>query len=75
LIDYKWTGTNWVYRNIADVKGEVKVRDIDKQQKPLQRMEPHEAVKSLGIFAAPDGNTTAQVQYLREKGMAFARKI
>ena len=75
LIDYKWSGTAWSYRKIADVKGEVKVRDIDGQTKTLPRKEPSESVKSLGMFPAPDGNTAAQVAHLRTKGKAFASRI
>jgi len=75
LIDYKWKDGKWSYRSVATVKGEVKVRDIDGQKKTLLREAPHEATKSLSMFPAPGGNTTAQATYLRDKGIAFARRL
>jgi hypothetical protein len=51
------------------------IRDIDGQRKQLPRKEPSAAVKSLGMFPAPDGNTQAQTQYLKDKGKAFASRL
>ncbi len=34
----------------------------------LTRKEADEASKTLGVFIAMDGNQTAEVEYLREKG-------
>jgi hypothetical protein len=75
LLDYAWNGTKWHYRRIADVKGSVMIRDIDGQRKQLPRKEPSAAVKSLGMFPAPDRNTQAQTQYLKDKGKAFASRL
>jgi hypothetical protein len=75
LLDYKWTGSSWVYRKAAEVPGSVMVRDIDEQRKPLLRKEASEATKSLGMYPAPDGNTKAQTLYLRDRGLAYSRRL
>ena len=42
---------------------------------PLQRLEPDEAKKTLGVMMAADGKMKAQVDYLKEKSAAFAMNL
>jgi hypothetical protein len=75
LIDFRWTGTKWIYRKIADMPGDMEVLNTDEELEPLTRLEPHQARKTLGIFLAMDGNFKDQVKYLREKTSEFADSV
>ena len=77
LIDYTWcpSSLKWLYRKIADLPGEITVRDKDGERKPLNRKEPHEAEKWLGFYPAPDGNSQQQVSYLLQRVQDFTNRI
>ena len=75
LVDYLWTGTRWRYRNAQEMSGEVNAPNPEGEIKPLQRLEPSQAAKQLGIFTAPDGNSTDQFNYLMGKAETFADKM
>ena len=75
LIDFRWTNNNWVYASKTDMPGDILVRDADGERKALQRLEPHEAIETLGIYIAMDGNPKAEVKKLREKADAFAEHV
>ena len=73
LIDFKWTGTKWVYHSKEDTPGDTTMRLPDTDDTVvLSRLEPHEACKTLGIHMAMDGNQTAEMEFLRAKGQQFA---
>ena len=69
------TVRKWIYRKKNDLKGSLWVTDKDGERKLLERKEPHEAVKWLGIYLAPDGNTHQQAKYLYEKTVDFGNKV
>jgi hypothetical protein len=75
LLDFRWTGSKWVYRKKAEMPGELTVLDADRNVEPLRWLEPHQAEKTLERYLSMDGNFKAQVQYLREKTSAFADSV
>ena len=75
LIDYKWTGTRWVYRTISEMPGELTAVNLQGNVAPLKRVEANEGMKTLGAMVAADGSTTAEVAYLKDKAVAFADDI
>jgi hypothetical protein len=50
LIDFLWDDQGeYTYAKIADLPGELTVKDFDGIVKPIQRMEPDEAFETLGL--------------------------
>ena len=72
LIDFKWQANAWRYISKTDLPGDIMVRDADGQLKTLPRLEPHEAIETLGIFISMDGNNEKQVKKLRDKAETYA---
>ena len=72
LIDFKWQANTWRYISKTDLPGDITVRDADGQMKTLPRLEPHEAIETLGIFISMDGNNEKQVEKLRDKAETYA---
>jgi hypothetical protein len=67
------TNGTWRYMTKEEAPGEISMRAADSEERAtLTRKEPHEAAKTLGIFASPDGNQEAQMEYLRDQGIEFA---
>ena len=60
LLDYKWTGAQWVYRSMEEMTGDLQAPNPSGDVQPLNRYEPHKAAKQLGMLTAPDGNMDAQ---------------
>ena len=72
LIDFTWTNEKWRYMTDTQAPGELTFQMPDGTRIPLQRKDPNEAHKTLGIWMAADGNQDAQAQYLRDETMKFA---
>jgi len=51
------------------------MNDVSGSRIPLDRLEPHEAERSLGIRLAPDGNHTAELQFRKEQTLVWASRI
>jgi len=43
--------------------------------KPIERVDPTEARRTLGVFTAPDGEMEGEMAYLQEKVDAWVEKI
>lgn len=74
LLDFEWTGSQWVYRPASSMPGELHAPDPHAVATVIARHEPHEAEKYLGIQVAADGNMRAQTAQLLEKGHLFANR-
>jgi hypothetical protein len=74
LIDFKWNGRSWDYATKEDSPGEIiTMRQANSEARvQLTRKEAHEASKTLGVYACPNGDQQAQADYLRELGVEFA---
>ena len=75
FIQQKWNGNNWVYRTKEDMLGELTAIDSGGQRITIDRKEPSEASKTMGIFIAPSGNKKPQISYLQDKAEAYATEI
>jgi hypothetical protein len=75
LLDFVWKDGNFHYASSAEAPASVSVLDKDGNRKPLQRIEPHHAQKTLGVYLAPSGNEEDQFKALLEKSQAWADKI
>jgi hypothetical protein len=50
LVNFLWDDNGeYSYAQIADLPGELTVKDFDDIIKPIQRMEPDEAFETLGL--------------------------
>jgi hypothetical protein len=75
LIDFTWTGSRWRYRMPAEMPGEITIKNEHGIREDLERVIRSSARKTLGVFIAMDGNSRAQVSYLREKATDFSECI
>jgi hypothetical protein len=75
LIDFEWNGKDWRYRTIADMPGELDVREYTGERVTLSRLEPNEARETLGVYIAMDGNCKRQILALREKAVQYNSHI
>jgi hypothetical protein len=60
LIHFEWEGTFWRYASSLEYPGEIQVNDIAGDRKTLTRLNADQAYETLGVYLAPDGNSTAQ---------------
>jgi hypothetical protein len=56
LIDFHWTGTDFVYHTKDDMPGSFTLVEKHGNREILTRLEVWEAQKTLGVFLAMDGN-------------------
>jgi hypothetical protein len=75
LVSFTWTGNSWSYAGIQDAPGDLYVNDISNTRKVVQRLEPHQAYETLGVFLAPDGNLDAQYQKMRQAATTWADNL
>ena len=75
LLDYEWTPSGWSYRSQDSMPGELVAPNPGGEIKALKRSEPHQAEKQLGMFTAPDGNMTDQLEHLKTKADQFADRM
>ena len=75
LIDFHWTNDKWDYRSISELPGNLLIKDLNQHRHILNRLEPHEAEETLGVYLSMNGDETKQVEILREKAQQFADNI
>jgi len=51
------------------------MNNISGTRLPLDRLEPNEAERTLGIRLAPDGNTAAELQFRKEQTLVWAAQL
>jgi len=75
LVSFEWKNGNYSYSSIEQAPAEVQVKDKHGVMQTLQRLEPHEARCSLGVYSAPDGNSKDQVVILWATAENWSEKI
>jgi hypothetical protein len=75
LVDFKWNGKVWAYRNQEEMPGEISIRDTTGNQVVLDRHESQVATETLGVWQAMDGNNTTQIENLLRKTDEFAKQM
>ena len=53
----------------------MQVKDHMGQTQPLKQLQPLEALKTLGVYLAPDGNMKSQVEYMRKQAVEWSDRI
>jgi hypothetical protein len=76
LIAFLWDKNGeYTYAKIADLPGELTVKDFDGIVKPIQRMEPDETFETLGLWIAANGSLDRQFETLLDKVKNWSDKI
>jgi len=75
LIDFKWTQDSWKYKTEKEAPAELFVRDTTGQRIKLERLEPSDARRTLGVRLAPDGNQNDQQQFMTQMANSWADRI
>jgi hypothetical protein len=78
LMDHSWdpSSAKWKLKSVEQSPGDLHIRMVDsEEQVNLQRVEPEEAVKTLGVMLNMEGTDNAEAVYLRQKGADWAELI
>ena len=75
-IKYEWDDKgNHKLTPLSDIEAQFTVKDAQQNIKPLTLTPPTEAKETLGVFLAPDGSHSEQINYLRSKVLNWSEKI
>jgi hypothetical protein len=78
LLDHKWDSqaAKWSLKTIEETPGDISIRKVESDDMEiLRRVEPAEAVKTLGVMLNLEGTDKAEATYLRGKAEAWAENI
>ena len=75
LVDYRWCGVGWKMVTTADAPASLQVRSPSGRMVTIERVEPTEARKTLGVWTAPSGSMVAEYDYLQAKIKAWTERI
>ena len=76
LTDFQWENGKWRHATTDDIPGDITVRDVDGTARvTLKRLECDDAIETLGVFLAMDGNNDAEAVKLRKEAELFADQV
>jgi len=75
LIDQQWEDGKWQYQSKTSTTGDIKVVDATGKLHTIPRLEVTEAQRTLGVRLAPDGNSTAEFQYLKTTATEWKHRM
>ena len=77
LFDFQWCPAlgMWKFRRKSNLPGDITMIAPDGNLVTLNRKEPEEAEKTLGVMMAPDGNETAQFTKLHTAALEWSRTV
>ncbi len=75
LINQQWKDGKWHYQTTQEVAANLKVVDAAGHLHTIPRLEVTEARRTLGVRLAPDGNSTAEFQYLKTTATEWKQKM
>jgi Reverse transcriptase (RNA-dependent DNA polymerase) len=75
LINFQWEAGSWRYMKIDECQAEVSVRDPYGKVLPLERVQVNDARKTLGVYLAPNGDNTAEFEYLLDKAKTWQDRV
>ena len=75
LIDFVWTGSDYEYRTIEDMPGNITLPDENGRDYVVAREEVSTAFESLGVWLALDGNQEKEKKILTEAAQVFAAQV
>ena len=75
LVDFKWNGTRWVYRKVAEIPGTLTVTGPDGTPVDIECQEVTQSKEMLGLMGRPDGVESDEAAHLRSKTLAWSDSI
>jgi len=66
LIGFKWIGSDYVYRSLQEMPGEITLLDRSGIRIPLECLHVSVAAESLGVWIAMDGNQDEQIDIMKK---------
>ena len=75
LIDFEWSNGSYKYKSIASAPASITLADESGNSITLQRLEPHDARRTLGLYQAPDGNMVIQHQQMLKQASKWSTHI
>ena len=76
VVDFTWRNNGtWRYKTKKETEGTILIPDHQQIDQVVQQKEPHQGMKGLGVFLAPDGNNKAQYDDLEKKIKIWASRI
>jgi hypothetical protein len=75
LVDFKWKNGNWYYRSREETEATLRVKDIQGNIKELKRIDYHQAMTTLGVDLAPDGNLEQQARKMKDSAILWADQM
>ena len=58
-----------------DAPGSLTIKDANQSRVTIDRLEPSEARRTLGVRLAPDGDNQDQYEFMIEKATAWSEKV
>jgi hypothetical protein len=75
LVDFKWNGSDYGYRMIDNMPGNITLPDANGQAYVVAREEVSTSFESLGVWIALDGNQEKIKTILTETSHVFASQV
>jgi len=75
LIAFEHKNHKWHYLNQQRLPGALSILDTDRHRTQIQRLDPSEACRTLGVRLAPDGNMLVELAYLVDVAKDWQRKM
>lgn len=75
LIDFTWINGKWRYQSKASLEGAIKIPGLDGQVVEIERLEPWDPIKVVGVVQAADGNMEGQFKDLMERVDDLGEKL
>ena len=74
LVEFTWKKGRWKYSDTGN-QFDLKVRNKDGVEESLQYLPSKVAKEMLGVFLAPNGDSTAQIAHMKKKSNTWASHI
>jgi hypothetical protein len=75
LVEFGWKDGLPFYQSVNNFSGSLSVKDAEGNQRQLRQLEPWEAVRTLGVRLAPDGNMTTQFEHMLAQATLWADSL
>jgi hypothetical protein len=75
LVDFDWNNGNWSYKKPQKEDPPLMVRNSVGEFEEIERVDPSEARRTVGVRLAPDGNNVQELEYLHEQIAVWCDKM
>jgi hypothetical protein len=75
LVEFGWKDGLPFYQPVQKSPGSLSVKDAEGNPRLLRQLEPWEAVRTLGVRLAPDGNMTTQFEHMMAQASLWADSL